>query len=97
MIRGVVFNRVILKLVWDPVFAWAERSSRLAGVTRPALYRGGLASYFFKGRCDGNRQFGVPQPERVSATQLGEEASPDGEASKGSSTIARLLRQEAIE
>jgi glycosyltransferase involved in cell wall biosynthesis len=65
MIRGIVFNRVTVRLVWDPVFALAERDPRVAGMMRPALYRGLISYYFFRGCHEGNRRFGVPRPERA--------------------------------
>ena len=48
-LRGLAFNAVTMRLVWDRLAAWAERDSAVARRMRPGFYRGMIAYNFFKG------------------------------------------------
>ena len=66
VLRGMAFNRVTVRVIWNPIFDLAEKSSRVARLMRPVLYRGLIAHNFLRGCRDGNRRFGAP---RIQQTQ----------------------------
>jgi GT2 family glycosyltransferase len=61
VLRGTVFNRLTVRLVWNPLFDLAERNPAVARRMRPAFYRGLIAFHFFRGCKEGNTRFGIPQ------------------------------------
>jgi glycosyltransferase involved in cell wall biosynthesis len=60
-LRGAVFNRLTVRLMWEPLFDLAERNPAVARRMRPAFYRGLIAFHFFRGCREGNARFGIPQ------------------------------------
>jgi len=60
VLRGMAFNRITVRVIWNPIFDLAEKSSRVARLMRPVLYRGLIAHNFLRGCRDGNRRFGAP-------------------------------------
>jgi len=60
-LRGILFNRVTVRVIWNPVFDLAEKSPQVAKLMRPVFYRGLIAHNFLRGCRDGNRRFGTPK------------------------------------
>lgn len=56
-VRGVVFNRVTIRHLWEPLFERAERDPAVANLMRPIFYRGLIAYHFRRGCRDGNQRF----------------------------------------
>jgi GT2 family glycosyltransferase len=57
LLRGLLFNRALVGGLWVPLLAAAEKSSRLARLVNPNLYRGVISHRFFRGCADASRLF----------------------------------------
>jgi hypothetical protein len=53
----LLFNRALVGGLWVPLLAAAEKSSRLARLVNPNLYRGVISHRFFRGCADASRLF----------------------------------------
>ena len=62
LVRGLAFNRLTVRFLWNPLLAHAEHSSFLAGVVNSTMYRGTTFYHFLRGCWDGQRKFGKAWP-----------------------------------
>jgi hypothetical protein len=67
LLRGLVFNRVTIPLVWRPLADRAERNPAIARFMQPAFYRGFIAYHFFRGYREATTWIAAPaeQPRRA--------------------------------
>lgn len=67
LLRGTLFNRVLVGAFWVPLLAAAERSSLLARLISPDIYRGVISHRFFRGCADAFRLFPQSKGKRNQA------------------------------
>lgn len=58
LVRMCVVNGATARLFWRPLFDLAERSSAVAGLVRPSMYRAFLYFHFLRGVGDARRLYG---------------------------------------
>ena len=66
--RALVFNRLTVTLLWEPLLHRAENNQFLAGKVSSEMYRGLLFHHFLRGVRDGDRRFG--QSHNVTQTSI---------------------------
>ena len=56
-LRSLLFNRLMVPLVWLPFLRLAEKSKLVEFFVHPRFYHGLMGYYFQRGAADGNRKF----------------------------------------
>jgi glycosyltransferase involved in cell wall biosynthesis len=81
-IRGIIFNRLSVPRLWEPLIRGAERNRLLAALVNREMYRGVLFHHFLQGCRDADHKFPAyelsePPPMKALASRRADSAAVD--------------------